>query len=112
MERASCLIMRDNKILLVKEGDTWKLPGGIVENDPESSAVKATEDIVHAKPIIIQLFNRFESQIEGKNFQEIIFEATLPEEVSSESVDWCDVNDLKDRKVGMEVEFVVEELTE
>ncbi|MCW4026502.1 MAG: NUDIX domain-containing protein, partial [Candidatus Bathyarchaeota archaeon] len=110
MERASCLIMRDNKILLVKEGDTWKLPGGDVQDDPEATAVKATAEVLHTTPSIVQLFNRFERQIDGENFEEVIFEATLSEEVSADSIDWCDVSDLKGKKVGREVEFVLDEL--
>ena len=112
MERASCLIIREKKILLVKEGDTWKLPGGDVQGDAEASAVKATEEAIHATPVIVQLFDRLERQVDGENIEEAIFEAVLPDGTDAESFDWCDAKDLKGKKIGSEVELVLEDLSQ
>ena len=39
-------------------------------------------------------------------------EAVLPDGTDAESFDWCDAKDLKGKKIGSEVELVLEDLSQ
>ena len=80
---SSCLLMNNNKILLVKSkaSSCWALPGGPINEEAgdAQSALTHAEEFAGIKARVIQLFGVYEYQKEGKNSEEHVFESDLPE---------------------------------
>ena len=80
---SSCLLMDDNKILLVKskDSDCWSLPGGPIDEKAgdAQSALNHAENIAGLKARVIQLFGVYGYQKECENSEEHVFESDLHE---------------------------------
>lgn len=118
VNRASCLILNDNKLLLVKSKKEacWKLPGSRIESEytEEDNAVSGTEEATGLKAKIIQLFGIYETQRNAQNFEEKVFEANLEsDELSpSENIEakWFDIKKSKNECLDFAVEQVLDDL--
>ncbi|MBU0461605.1 MAG: NUDIX domain-containing protein [Nanoarchaeota archaeon] len=119
--KASCLVLNNDKILLVREKaeGCWQLPGSIVNQQdvPENAALSQTETICGIKARIIQLFGLYEYQKDDKNYQENVFEADLPPETSDElkpdekfEAKWASLAEAKKEKLCSETKLVFDDL--
>ncbi len=116
---AGCVILKDNKILLVRKDDRdfWELPGGRVNNnDEELTALEKTREQIGAEPDIIQQFTILEYQKDQMNMEAAIFECHLEAEATFNpgsniaEVKWFDIKKAKEEKIGNDVEAILEEL--
>jgi len=121
VNRASCLILNSNKLLLVREKKEkcWSLPGGIIEKDEayKDAAQKHAESISGIKARIIQLFGIYECQKDGKNFEEHVFESDIPSDSSSDlkeddkfEAKWFSLSAAKKEELCPELKLVFEDL--
>ena len=72
--RAQCLVVRDNKILMVKhkqDGDEWYCsPGGGIENDetPEQAALRELQEECNVSGVIIKKTSEYVDPYDDNNF--------------------------------------------
>ena len=62
VKKASCLILKDKNILLVKNNaEKWSLPGGNMQDDEpeEELASESSEKLIGAKPKMAGKFDKF-----------------------------------------------------
>lgn len=114
--KASCLLMKDGKLLLVrKKSDLWGLPGGTVlpDEDEQTVALKFMEEISGVKARVIQLFSVYEFQKEGHNIEQHIFEVESDSELAPAEgyeILWTPLTRTKGEKIGEEVLLVLEDM--
>ena len=114
IQHAGCLVIKDNKILLVSQGAIWTLPGGIIESglEPEDSAKKNAQEQIGARLTIVQEFDVLQYQHNNTNINHSIFECTLDFEVSDVEgqIKWFDKEEIQQVSISPAVEKVLTEL--
>jgi ADP-ribose pyrophosphatase YjhB (NUDIX family) len=116
MERASCLILKDDKILLVKKRDTkhWELPGDYSHQADQDLALDHAKKTSGLSARIVQLFGIYEYQEKGKNFESHVYEADLLKEEQIRpdpdfQADWFSIKDIP-QNLSQEADLVLNDL--
>lgn len=121
LKLSGCAILKNGKLLLIKKKDRdfWELPGGrSTDTDSEEIAVSKTAEQIGITPAVIQQFTVLEYQKDETNVEVNIFECDVNPESkftpgeNVEEVRWFTRSDLKGKKVGSDVEEILEELPE
>ncbi len=121
---ASCLILKENKILLVKrfKEDFWKLPGKILmENeDPEMGAKDGTLKETGLPVDIVQIFNEYQYKSTNNSddtINNIVYEAsttkTEPVEKTNEEIEkvaYFEMNEISKIKISPNLKLVIDDL--
>lgn len=117
---SGALILKDDKILLVKrkDRDFLELPGKVVDEgeDPEGAALKATLQKTGYTIEIIQQFNESQSYYDEKEYVSHIYEAKILKGAPTpsdeiEKVEFVDISQIPKLKVAHNVEQIYEEIS-
>lgn len=117
---SGALILKENKILLVKrkDRDFLELPGKVVEEgeDPEQAALKATLDKIGLTIEIVQQFNESQSYYDGKEYISHIYEAKILKGTPTpldeiEKVEFVEISQIPSLKVAHNIEQIYDELS-
>ena len=116
---SGCAILKQEKILLIrkKDRDFWELPGGTANpQDLEQAAADKTREQIGVEPTIIQQFTVLEYQKDDRNVEATIFECDIDHDTdlaagdNIDEVKWFSTSELKNEKIGADVEQVLEEI--
>ena len=121
VENASCLIIKEDNILLVKKAGSslWTLPGGTIPKDeePEAFAIRVTKEQTGVEVDILQQFNLYEiMDDDDKKLDEHVYESFVKEEESLaagegiEDVKWTPRTKIKPAEVEDILKQVLEEI--
>ncbi|MBS3149083.1 hypothetical protein J4455_00105 [Candidatus Woesearchaeota archaeon] len=111
----ACLIIKDNKILVFKEGNIWNLPY-IDIDDPDRVEIllkKYVKDNLGLLVDIVQIFNTYQILKNDKNINVNVYEANLVnEKLDPKNIEanFFSVDELNNNEVSETLKFVMSEL--
>lgn len=111
----ACLIIKDNKILVLREGNIWNLPSVEIDDHDKTEIFlkKHIKENLGANVDIIQIFNTYQILSNNKNLNVNVYEASLTDDKlkpKNVEANFLSIDDLNKIETSPTLKLVIGEL--